>query len=205
MESCSSKNLLAHIVLNSLPDTDVFKKARDFISSYLSDIGRKKGGAAKPDINYIKRSLIHIEADKRAKNQPTSQSINTSKNRRAFGGDEGSEDRCLICNRPGHVSKGCKSPCWHCKKPGHRNHDCPTIKGERGRSQSRQRGRHPSSSRNRDNKGKSRKNSPASPKKKKQSKSKNNRTTTEDSENNVSSETDIERSETEEESPEKGE
>ena len=33
MEVCSPENLLVHIILNSLPDSETFKKARDFISS----------------------------------------------------------------------------------------------------------------------------------------------------------------------------
>ena len=54
MEVCSSENLLVGIMLNTLPDTETFKKARDFISAYTSEIGRKKGGSAKADLNHIK-------------------------------------------------------------------------------------------------------------------------------------------------------
>ena len=79
MSQCHWENLLTHLILNSLPDSETFKKQRDFIASYLSDIGRKKGGTAKANLNHIENGLIHIEADLRSKGQPTSQSINSAK------------------------------------------------------------------------------------------------------------------------------
>ena len=132
--------------LCSLLDTDTFKKQRDFIASYLSKIGRNKGGTAKANLKHIEKGLIHIKADLRSKGHPTSRTVNSGKNRRTFNNDENGEEKCNICHRTGHTTKECKSPCWHCKKPGHRNRDCPDMKKERRRSHSRNRSRQKSSS-----------------------------------------------------------
>ena len=51
MAQCHWENLLTHLILNNLPDTDKFKKQRDTIASYLSEIGRNKGGTAKANLN----------------------------------------------------------------------------------------------------------------------------------------------------------
>ena len=138
MRRCHSahrKNLLTHWILNSLPDSKMFKQQRDFIASYLSDIGRRKGGTAKANLNHIKNGLIYIEADQRSKGQPTSQTISSANNRRTFNTEDNGEERCQICNRSGQQTIDCKSPCWHCKKPGHCTRDCTNIKRDRGRSQ----------------------------------------------------------------------
>ena len=128
---CHWQNLLTHLILNNLPDTETFKKQRDYLSSYLSEIAINNGGTAKADLKNIEKCLIHIEDNLRSKGHTTSQVINSGKNRRTFQGNK-NEDRCNICNRKGHTEKECKSPCWHCKKIGHRNRDCPNFKNERG-------------------------------------------------------------------------
>merc|ERR1711954_238540 len=109
-------------------------------------IGTNRGGTAKADLKHIEKGLIHIEAELRSKGHPTSQTVNTGKNRRTFNNDENGEEKCNICHRTGHTTKECKSPCW---------------------SQSRNRNRQKSSSRTRDEKNKPRRNSPANQKKKK--------------------------------------
>merc|ERR1712112_363858 len=38
MAQCHWQNLLTHLILDNLPDTDTFKKQRDFLASYLSEI-----------------------------------------------------------------------------------------------------------------------------------------------------------------------
>merc|ERR1711954_438571 len=101
MSQCHLENLITHLILNSLPDPEMFKKQGDFIASYLSDIGRKKGGTAKANLNHIKNGLIHIEANLRSKAQPRSQTINSAKNRRTFNTEENGEERCQNCNRKG--------------------------------------------------------------------------------------------------------
>ena len=36
MAQCHWQNLLTHLILNNLPDTETFKKQRDYLASYLS-------------------------------------------------------------------------------------------------------------------------------------------------------------------------
>ena len=110
MAQCHWQNLLTYLILNSLPDSDTFKKQRDFIASYLSEIGRNNGGTAKANLKHIEKGLIHIEADLKSKGHPTSQIINTGKNRRTFNNDENGDEKCNICKRTGHTAKECKSP-----------------------------------------------------------------------------------------------
>ena len=98
------QNLLNHLILNSLPDTETFKKQRDFISSYLSEIGTNRGGTAKADLKHIEKGLIHIEADLKNKGHPTSQTVNPGNNRRTFNNDENGEEKCNICHRTGHTT-----------------------------------------------------------------------------------------------------
>ena len=62
MAQCHWQNLLTHLILNNLPDTKTFKKQRDYLSSYLSEIAINNGGTAKADLKRIKKGLIHIEA-----------------------------------------------------------------------------------------------------------------------------------------------
>ena len=91
--------MLTHLILNNLPDTDTFKKWRDYLASYLSEIAINNRGTAKADLKQIEKGLIHIEADLRSKGHPTSQVINTGKNRRTFQSNENREEICNICNR----------------------------------------------------------------------------------------------------------
>ena len=134
------QNLLTHLILKNLPDSDVFKKQHDFLSSYLSKISINKGGTAKADLEKIEKNIIRIKVDLRSKGQPTCQVIQSGRNLRTFQGEEKNEEKYGICNRKGHTDKECRSPCWNSQKTGHRNHDCPTKKSERGRTQSRNRG-----------------------------------------------------------------
>ena len=50
MAQCHWQNLLTHLILNNLPDTDTFKKQRDYLASYLSEIAINNGGTAKADL-----------------------------------------------------------------------------------------------------------------------------------------------------------
>merc|ERR1711954_246961 len=74
------QNLLTHLILNNLPDTETFKKQRDYLVSYLSEIAINNGGSAKADLKRIKKGLIHIEARLRSKGHTTSQVINSGRN-----------------------------------------------------------------------------------------------------------------------------
>ena len=65
------QNLLTHLILKNLPDSDVFKKQRDFLSSYLSKIAINNRGTAKADLKKIKKNLIHLKADFRSKGHAT--------------------------------------------------------------------------------------------------------------------------------------
>ena len=80
MAQCHWQNLLTHLILNNLPDTETFKKQRDYLASYLSEIAINNGGTAKADLKQIEKGLIHIEADLRSKGHATSQVINSGKN-----------------------------------------------------------------------------------------------------------------------------
>ena len=79
---------MTHLILKNLPDSDVFKKQHDFLSSYLSEISINKGGTAKADLKKIEKNIIRIEADLRSKGQPTCQVIQSGRNHRTFQGEE---------------------------------------------------------------------------------------------------------------------
>ena len=64
------QNLLTHLILKNLPNSDVFEKQGDFLSSYLSEISINKGGTAKAYLKKIEKNIICIEADLRSKGQP---------------------------------------------------------------------------------------------------------------------------------------
>ena len=135
MNTCPSTNLLAHITLNSLPDNEVFKKHREFISNYLSELGTKTGSRATANVDHIKTALITIEADQRQKGHPTTGGTGT-KNKRLTTEEGSSNSICQICFSRKHTTENCNSPCWRCGKTGHRNKDCPNPSkdSERGRS-----------------------------------------------------------------------
>ena len=87
MAQCHWQNLLTHLILNNLPDTYTFKKQRDYLASYLSEIAINNGGTTKADLKWIEKGLINIEANLRSKGHPKSQVINTGKNRRTLQSD----------------------------------------------------------------------------------------------------------------------
>ena len=80
MAQCHWQNLLTHLISNNLPDTETFKKQRNYLSSYLSEIAINNGGTAKVDLKRIEKGLIHIEADLRSKGHATSQVIKCGRN-----------------------------------------------------------------------------------------------------------------------------
>ena len=50
------QNLLIHLILRNLPNSDVFKKQCDFLSRYLSEISINKGGTAKADLKKMAKT-----------------------------------------------------------------------------------------------------------------------------------------------------
>merc|ERR1711954_11545 len=152
------ENNLLHLFLKHLPDNEVFRKQREWVSNYLSELSNK-GANSRADLNKSERQIKRIEAELRQDNKPTSQSAQ-NRNRRAK--QEAKQDvRCHICNQHGHTKENCKSPCWHCNLPGHCNRDCPKRE-DRGRSKSRgrARGTNESTSQQRGQSSKRRKHSP---------------------------------------------
>merc|ERR1711954_562429 len=137
MAQTHSENTLLHLFLKHLPDNEVFRKQREWVSNYLSELSNK-GANSRADLNKSERQIQRIKAELRQNNKPTSQSAQ-NRNRRAKK-DEKQEVRCNICNQHGNTKEICKSPCWHCYLPGHRNRDCPKRE-DRGRSKIRGRGR----------------------------------------------------------------
>merc|ERR1712239_23566 len=156
-----------HVFLKHLPDNEVFRKQREWVSNYLSELSIK-GANSRADLSKSERQIQRIEAELRQNSKPTSQSAQ-NRNRRAKQ-EEKQEVRCHICNQHGHTKENCKSLCWHCNLPGHGNRDCPKRE-DRGRSKSRgrARGRNESNSRQRGQSSKRRK-PPLSQKKKKKKK-----------------------------------
>merc|ERR1711954_543984 len=131
------ENNLLHLFLKHLPDNEVFRKQREWVSNYLSELS-SKGANSRADLNKSERQIQRIEAELRQKNKPTFKSVQ-NRNRRAKQ-EEKNKIRCNICKQSGHTKEQCKSPCWHFNLPGHRNRDCPKRE-DRGRSKSRGRGR----------------------------------------------------------------
>ena len=92
------QNFLIHLILKHLRDSDVFKKQRDFLSSYLSEISINKGATSKADQKKVGKNILRIEADLRSKGQPTCQVIQSGRNCRIFQGEDMNEEKCGICN-----------------------------------------------------------------------------------------------------------
>merc|ERR1711954_293335 len=168
------KNILLHLLLKHLPDNEVFRKQREWISNYMSELSGQ-GATSRADLRRAERHIQTVEAELRQNNKPTFQALQ-NRNRRTKQ-EEKSEVRCNICHQKGHSKKQCQSPCWHCNVPGHRNRDCPKRE-DRGRSKSRgrRRGRNDSNSRQRGQSSKRRRNSPYPKRKGKKKGNKNNRT-----------------------------
>merc|ERR1711954_63070 len=158
MAQTHSENTLLRLFLKHLPDTEVFRKQREWVSNYLSELSNK-GANSRADLNKSERQIQRIEAELRQNNKPTSQSAQI-RNRRARQ-EEKQDVRCHICNQHGHTKENCKSPCWHCNLTGHRNRDCPKRE-DRGISKSRGRakGTNESTSQQRGQSSKRRKHSP---------------------------------------------
>merc|ERR1712081_165864 len=109
------ENTLLHLFLKHLPDNEVFRKQREWVSNYLSELSNK-GANSRAGLNKSGRQIQRVEAELRQNNKPTSQSAQ-NRNRRAKQ-EEKQEVRCHICNQHGHTKENCKSPCWHCNLPG---------------------------------------------------------------------------------------
>merc|ERR1711954_160132 len=168
------ENNLLHLFLKHLPDNVVFRKQREWVSNYLSELSNK-GANSREDLNKSERQIQRIEAELSQNNKPTSQSAQ-NRNRRAKQ-DEKKDVRCHICNQHGHTKENCKSPCWHCNFPCHRNRD-GQKREDRGRSKSRgrARGRNESTSRQRGQSSKRRRHSLYPKRKGKKKGNKSNRT-----------------------------
>ena len=87
------QNILIHLLLKHLPENEVFKKQRDWLSNYLSEISTNRGATSKADLRYVETNLLRIEADLISKNKPTCQALQSGRNRRTFNGEEKNEDR----------------------------------------------------------------------------------------------------------------
>merc|ERR1711954_510820 len=171
MSQAHWENILLHLLLKHLPDNEVFRKQREWISNYMSELS-SQGATSRADLRKAERHIQRIEADLSQNNKPTFQALQNW-NRRTVH-QEKSDVRCNICHQKGHSEKQCHSPCWICKEPGHRNMDCPKRE-DRGRSKSRGRGRNESNSRQR-GQSKRRRNSPYAKKKKQKTKNKKQKT-----------------------------
>merc|ERR1712081_131084 len=64
-----------------LPDNEVFRKQREWVSNYLYELSNK-GANSRADLNKSERQIQRIKAELRQNNKPTSQSAQ-SRNRRA--------------------------------------------------------------------------------------------------------------------------
>merc|ERR1712115_237274 len=103
------ENNLLHLFLKHLPESEVFRKQKEWVSNYLSELSNK-GANTRADLAKSERQIQRIEAELRQNNKPTYQSVQNRKRRAKQ--EEKSEVRCNICNQKGHVEKQCQSPCW---------------------------------------------------------------------------------------------
>merc|ERR1711954_126437 len=137
MRQTHLENIILHLLLKHLPDNEVFRKQRKWISNYMSEL-LGQGATSRVDLRRAERHIQRIEADLRQNNKPTFQALQ-NRNRRTMQ-EEKSEVGCNICHQKGHSEKQCRSPCLICNVPGHHNRDCPKRE-DKGRSKSRGRGR----------------------------------------------------------------
>merc|ERR1711954_113667 len=74
------ENSLLHLFLKHLPDNEVFRKQREWVSNYPSELSNK-GTNSRADLIKSERQIQRIEAELRQNNKPTSQSAQ-NRNRR---------------------------------------------------------------------------------------------------------------------------
>ena len=60
MAQADWQNILSHLLLKHLPENLVFKKQRDWLSNYLSEISTNRGATSKADLKYVEKNLLHI-------------------------------------------------------------------------------------------------------------------------------------------------
>merc|ERR1712081_78415 len=94
------ENTLPHLLLKHLPDNEVFRKQKEWVSNYLSELS-SKGANSRADLNKSERQIQRIGAELRENNKPTSQSAQ-NRNRRTKQ-EEKQEVKCHICNQHGHT------------------------------------------------------------------------------------------------------
>merc|ERR1711954_57589 len=104
------ENNLLHLFLKHLPDNEVFRKQREWVSNYLSELSNR-GANTRADLNKSERQIPRIEAELRQNNKPTFQSVQ-NRNRRAKQ-EEKSKARCNICKQHGQTKEISTSTCWH--------------------------------------------------------------------------------------------
>ena len=104
------QNILLHLLLKHLLENEVFRKQREWMSNYLSELSTSRGATSRADLKYIEKNIQRIEADLRSNNKPTFQSLHSGCNRRTVN-DKKNDIRCDICHRKGHSEKQCRSPC----------------------------------------------------------------------------------------------
>ena len=75
------ENTVLHLLLKHLPDNEVFREQREWVSNYLSELS-SKGANSRADLNKSERQIQRIEAELRQNNKPTFQSVQ-KRNRRA--------------------------------------------------------------------------------------------------------------------------
>merc|ERR1712115_770873 len=92
------QNILLHLLLKHLLENEVFRKQRECISNYLSELSTSRGATSKADLKYVEKKILRIEADLRSNNKPTFQSLQSGRKRRTVQ-DEKNDIRCDICHR----------------------------------------------------------------------------------------------------------
>ena len=57
------QNILIHLLLKYLQENKVFKKLREWLSNYLSELSTSRGATSKADLKYVEKNILRIEAD----------------------------------------------------------------------------------------------------------------------------------------------
>ena len=60
----------------------MFRKQREWISNYLSELSTSRGATSRADLKYVEKNIQRIEADLKSNNKPTFQSLQSGRNRR---------------------------------------------------------------------------------------------------------------------------